>query len=140
MRRVLIESPYAGTSWFPPLRWYQRIQNVRYARKCMRDCLALGEAPYASHLLLTQPGILRDWVPSERRRGIDTGLLWGNYAEATVVYLDRGCSSGMIFGIKAAQAVGRYIEFRSLKPQQPGSEFFNTAERVIKIKNQEARE
>lgn len=53
---VLLESPYAGNVEL----------NVTYARACMRDCLKRGEAPFASHLLYTQPGVLDDLVPNER--------------------------------------------------------------------------
>ena len=49
MRRVIIESPYAG--------FVKR--NEDYARECLRDSLMRGEAPIASHLLYTQPGVLR---------------------------------------------------------------------------------
>jgi hypothetical protein len=48
MKLVIIESPYAG----------EVEANVAYARACMRDSLGHGEAPIASHLLYTQPGIL----------------------------------------------------------------------------------
>ena len=39
---VVIESPYAGDVE----------ANVAYAKRCVLDCLRLGEAPYASHLFL----------------------------------------------------------------------------------------
>lgn len=58
MRRVVLESPYAGNFI---VRWLNR----RYARKCVRHSLSLGEAPIASHLLYTQRGILRDHDPAE---------------------------------------------------------------------------
>jgi len=66
MRRVVLESPYAGN-------FIQRWLNRRYARRCMRDCLRRGESPFASHLLYTQPGVLRDTVALERRLGIEAG-------------------------------------------------------------------
>ena len=81
----------------------------------MRDSLERGEAPFASHLLYTQPGILNDNIPEERRRGINAGLAWGMKAERTVVYVDRGITPGMALGIKAAKEAGRPIEYRSLK-------------------------
>jgi hypothetical protein len=56
MRLVVLESPYAGDV----------DANVEYARACVRDALQRGDAPIASHLLYTQPGILRDEVPAER--------------------------------------------------------------------------
>jgi len=34
-------------------------------------------------------------VPAERKLGIDAGLAWRDVAEASVVYVDRGISSGM---------------------------------------------
>lgn len=99
-----MESPYAG----------DMDANVTYARACIRDCLSRGEAPMASHLLYTQPGILRDEVDAERLWGIDAGLAWGAKAEATVVYTDNGISRGMRYGIANAKASGRPVEYRSL--------------------------
>lgn len=64
MRLVVLESPYSGRDLAEVDR------NIRYARACMADCIRRGEAPYASHLLFTQPGILRDEVPEERKLGI----------------------------------------------------------------------
>jgi hypothetical protein len=113
MRRVILESPYAGRGgWLRQAlgRW----RNVRYARRCVRDSLARGEAPIASHLLYTQRGILDDACPIERQRGIAAGLAWGAAAEATVVYLDRGMSKGMRAGIAHAKAAGRPVEYRVL--------------------------
>lgn len=105
MIRVLVESPFAGDVE----------ENIRYARKCMADCFQRGEAPFASHLLYTQPGILNDAIPEERRLGIDAGLIWGSMAEKTVVYVDRGISSGMKYGIANAEAAGRPIEYRTVE-------------------------
>ena len=59
MIRVILESPYAGDIE----------RNVAYARMAVRDSLAKGEAPIASHLLYTQEGILKDEVPEERQWG-----------------------------------------------------------------------
>lgn len=108
MRLVVLESPYAGN-------FVQRYLNRRYARKCVRDSLRRGEAPIASHLLYTQPGILNDQVPAERKQGIDAGLAWRTVAEASVVYTDRGISEGMKYGIAAAQRQGTPVDMRSLK-------------------------
>lgn len=104
MRLVIIESPYAGDIE----------ANVEYARKCVRDSLMRGEAPIASHLLYTQPGVLRDEVPEERKQGIHAGLAWRKAADATVVYTDRGISQGMQFGIETASADGIRIEYRKI--------------------------
>lgn len=81
----------------------------------MRDSLFRGEAPFASHLLYAQDGILDDSIFFEREKGIEAGLLWGAKAELTVVYADLGISNGMERGISHAQAEGRPIEVRMLK-------------------------
>jgi hypothetical protein len=108
MRRVIVESPYNGAT-------EAEIEaNVAYARACLRDSLAHGEAPLASHLLYTQPGVLRDAVSGERQWGIAAGLAWGAVADATVVYVDRGVSPGMRLGIEDAEKHGRKLEYRSL--------------------------
>jgi len=102
MRRVLVESPYAGDV----------ARNTEYAKAAMLDCLGRGESPLASHLLLTQ--VLNDYVPDQRQFGIDAGLAWGAVAHATIVYTDLGVSNGMAQGIGDAIANGRPVEYRSL--------------------------
>ena len=104
MRRVILESPYAGNVE----------RNITYARACLRDSLFRGEAPIASHLLYTQPGVLNDNIPDERMRGIHAGLAWGEFAEATIVYTDHGISQGMHYGIENAKKTNRPVEFRKL--------------------------
>lgn len=104
MPLVLIESPYAGDVE----------KNIAYARACMRDSLYRGEAPFAMHLLYTQPGILNDAVPEERNWGIEAGLAWGKFAEITAVYSDLGITPGMEIGIQRAIQEGRKIEYREL--------------------------
>jgi len=105
MRRVYLESPYAGDV----------AANVAYARECVMDCLRRGEAPFASHLFFTQPGVLMDADPAERALGIQAGLAWAEVADATVVYMDHGVSPGMQLGIDAAEKAGRPIERRWLR-------------------------
>ena len=104
---VVIESPYAGDV----------SANETYARACMADSLRRGEAPIASHLLYTQPGILDDTIPAERLLGIHAGFAWNKHAELTAVYTDRGISAGMQYGIDAADADSRPVEYRTLPPQ-----------------------
>lgn len=103
-RLVIVESPYAGDVE----------RNVAYARAAMADCLRRGEAPFASHLLYTQPGVLDDTVPDERALGIAAGLAWGDRADATVVYVDLGMSTGMQYGVERAIAAGRALEHRRI--------------------------
>lgn len=106
---VIVESPYSGDVE----------ANVAYARECIRDCLLRGEAPYASHLLYTHPGVLDDTVKDERLLGMKAGMAWGAKASRTVVYIDMGISSGMIYGIEMAKKAGRPVEYRSLGEEDP---------------------
>lgn len=108
MRFVIVESPYNADT-------PEGIRaNLDYLRACMRDCLLRGEAPFASHGLYTQPGVLDDRHPEERAKGIDAGLEVGKRCDATIVYDDLGISTGMRYGIQAAERAGRPIETRSL--------------------------
>jgi hypothetical protein len=108
MRRVIIESPLAGAN--PE----EVAANVAYAKLCMRDSLARGEAPFASHLLYAQDGILDDTVACERETGIEAGLAWGAVADAVAVYMDRGVSPGMHRGIARHRLNRLPIEKRRL--------------------------
>jgi hypothetical protein len=82
----------------------------------VRDCLKRGEAPIASHLLYTQPDVLRDDAPDERKLGIEAGLAWACVAEAMVVYVDHGVSPGMRNAIAFAENLGLTIEHRRIRP------------------------
>jgi hypothetical protein len=103
MRRVILETPYAGDVQ----------SNVEYARLCLKDCLERGEAPIASHLLYTQ--VLDDTLPEERALGIEAGYAWlHGGTDAVVVYLGRGCSPGMRQAIKVAETLRVPVEYRFL--------------------------
>ncbi len=102
---VVVESRYAGD--IP--------RNEAYARAAVRDCILRGEVPLASHLLYTQPGILRDDVPEERELGMGLGWHAMRRANYVVVYGDLGFSSGMVRGCVAAIAAGKRIKLRFLK-------------------------
>lgn len=104
MRKVIVESPYAGDVE----------TNLRYLRACLRDCLLRGEAPFASHAIYTQPGVLDDKNTAEREHGIVAGFTWRKAADATVVYTDLGMSNGMKYGLTDAAQAQCPIEFRSL--------------------------
>lgn len=108
-RLVLLESPYAGDV----------ARNEAYARAAMLDCFRRGEYPFASHLLYTQPGVLRDDDPIERETGINAGLAWGELAARTVVYADHGITRGMQRGIERARELGRPVEIRYLRGEAP---------------------
>lgn len=104
MKRVLIESPYAGDVE----------RNLRYLRAAMRDCLKRGEAPYASHAIYTQPGVLNDNDPEERELGMRAGWAYLEAVDLVVAYCDLGTSSGMLRGCVRAVDAGLRVEYRSL--------------------------
>ena len=108
MRRVILESPYRGKNSVETER------NVTYAKACIRDSLARGEAPLASHLLYTHRGILKDTHQSNRKMGMNAGWAWYPVAEACVVYTDCGISEGMQMGMEEAKIHGVPIEERSI--------------------------
>lgn len=104
MHLVVIESPFAGDV----------SANLEYLRACLADSLGRGEAPFASHGLYTQPGVLRDDAPEEREHGIAAGFAWGARADLVAVYMDRGISGGMKTGIDRALAAGQPVEYRRI--------------------------
>ena len=106
--RVIIESPFAAKDDADIAR------NIDYARAALRDSLLRGEAPYASHLLYTQPGVLDDRDTAQRKMGMLAGFAWGRVATSSVVYVDRGVSVGMKAGIARAESEGRKVVERSL--------------------------
>lgn len=113
-RLVILESPYRPEGATAEDRRVSLARNLIYARACVKDCLSLGEAPFASHLIYAQPGVLEDEIPRERAMGLSAGLAWAQAAELTVVYRDLGISPGMAEGIRRANETGRRVVFRTL--------------------------
>ena len=74
---VIIESPLRGATGSPE----EYTRNRIYARRCARYCLLNGMAPFASHLIYDQPGILDDLKPEERALGIQAGLAWAKIGD-----------------------------------------------------------
>lgn len=93
---VVVESPYAGGS-----EW-----AAEYLSQCLAYCVARGWSPYASHALLTRPGVLRDDCPTERDVGVQLGFAWRRAADFTVVFIDFGLSAGMRLGVEHADRLG----------------------------------
>lgn len=102
MKKVIIESPYAGNLE----------RNIEYAKMCLADSLSRGEAPIASHLLYTQ--VLDDLKPNERQTGIDAGLEWLKVADLHVFYLDYGWSLGMLHASQKSYASKIEVETRKI--------------------------
>ena len=118
MRRVVIESPWAGDTE----------ANAAYLRRCIADSLSRGEAPFASHGLY--PGALDDADPEHRKRGVRAGYAWGREAETVVVYLDRGISPGMVGGIRHYARHGLHVVARRLDGE---SGAYEDQKRVMRV-------
>ena len=104
MKRIVIESPYAGDIE----------RNEAYARRAMKHALSKHEAPFLSHMLYTQPGVLNDLDPRERALGITAGFAWGCHADLIAVYCDYGISNGMLSGITNGIRCKTPIVFRMI--------------------------
>lgn len=113
MRLVVVESPYAGDVE----------RNLAYARRAVADCLRRKETAYASHLLLTQPGILDDLNPEEGALGIRAGLEWHSVAEAICFYIDLGWSNGMRGAFDHARRRFKQIEIRALDRELSAADY-----------------
>lgn len=101
-RLIIIESPYAGSIE----------TNLAYLRRCIRDSLLRGEAPFASHQMY--PGALDDGIPEERLKGILAGFAWWPSADWLAFYLDLGWSRGMRAALGRARSMGMEHAFRVL--------------------------
>lgn len=103
MRRVVVESPYAGDV----------DANVEYLVQCLADSLSRQEAPFASHRMY--PGVLDDADRDQRELGIAAGYEWMMMADMVVFYVDRGFSPGMLRALDRVRTLGLPHSFRSLE-------------------------
>lgn len=106
MRLVIVESPYSG----------DLVTNLAYLRRCLRDAIARGESPYASHAII--PGALDDTIPAERDLGIRCGYAWWKAAHLVAFYIDLGWSGGMRQALHRAKTMHMKIEERTIADYQ----------------------
>ena len=125
-RRVIVESPYGHEQDHLVAR------NIAYLRACMRDCVLRHESPYASHGFLTQPGVLRDEVESERALGIEAGFVWRRAADCAVFYTDLGVSRGMELALEACALLQLPYQMRTLGDWQAE---YEERRRISRAKN-----
>ena len=83
-----------------------------------------------SNLCSSQPGVLDDLKPEERKLGIEAGFAWSDAFEGTghgneyvvrplvAFYADHGFSRGMEAAFERAQQYGRPYEIRYLYKEQ----------------------
>lgn len=120
--RVVVESPYAGkhgASCRCDDCQIDLAANLKYARGALRDCLQRREAPFASHLLYTQDGVLDDHIPKDRNLGIGAGFIYRKGSNLSAFYVDRGISTGMGFGLEDVQTIAQSFELRSMLEIDP---------------------
>jgi guanylate kinase len=110
MKRVYLESPYKGKNW------ENTKENLHFGRLCMHDCLVnRNEAPFPSHLLYTQPGVLDDKIEAERELGgFKAGPAFKKVCDSSVFYINRGISGGMYRGARISIAMKQEFEYRVL--------------------------
>lgn len=102
---IIVESPYAGDVE----------QNTLYAQRAMKYCLLHQEAPYASHLLYTQPNVLDDDKPNERDLGIHAGFAFKHLPNVhTTFFTDYGMSSGMELALTYLKLNNLPFSFRKI--------------------------
>lgn len=108
MKLTILESPYAAAT--------QEILDIHiwYARSAMKQLLLEGYAPFASHLLYTQPGILDDNIQQERNQGILAGMLWSQHCSQVHMFIDLGISPGMASARRQHNDLGRVVINRRL--------------------------
>lgn len=114
MKRVILESPFAGRGEDSVAKSIDREQNIEFARRCLRDCALRDESALASHLIWTQPHVLDDDNPEERKLGIALGLAWSSVADYHVFYTDRGWSRGMMEALYFCLKAGKELYIRGL--------------------------
>ena len=100
MKPVIVESPYAAKD----LQDTPQFEiNLAYMRSCLRDCLLKHEAPFASHAIYTQPGVLVDEIEEDRILGIKAGFAVRKLYTASIFYVDLGMSNGMNWGYEGSR-------------------------------------
>lgn len=104
---TIIESPFSGDTF----------RNVLYAQAAVRDSIARGETPFASHLFFTQ--VLQDELLDEREQGFRLASRFYGFAKQVVLYTDLGISKGMIWGMERARDHGIPVVQRQMFPEGP---------------------
>jgi len=119
--RVVLESPLSNRNG------HTVEENTAYLNLCLKDSIARGEAPYASHRFF--PGLLNDDSAEERKLGMEMGFNWGSVAAEAVVYVDHGITGGMLEGIRLWVTQGKTVTYRALEEKNfPLADLLNHGE------------
>jgi hypothetical protein len=104
---VVIESPWAGLG--------AGERALDYLRNCIRDSLARGEIPWASHAMLAHTRALYEEDEDQRAEGLETNReMIRCHAQLVVFYTDHGMSPGMKLARQWAGMHGVRIEERKI--------------------------
>lgn len=100
-RAIVIESPFKDEP-----------MALHYLGECVKDSIARGEAPFASHGFYTR--WLEDSDSTQRAQGIECQLALIRSTGRAVFYTDLGISKGMQEALQFCNRSGISIEFREL--------------------------
>lgn len=104
---VIIESPWAGLG--------AGERAAHYLRQCIRDVLARGEIPWASHAMLAHTRALYEEDAEQRLEGLEINkAMIQHYAHLIAFYTDHGLSPGMLMAKRWAVMHGKKIEERKI--------------------------
>ncbi len=109
MKRVVIESPYAG----------DEEANKVYRQVVICHSIKQWEAPFASHQMYTDA--LNDDDLYQRLIGCGAGYTWMKIADLVAFYMDRGFSSGMKSALYKAVDYSLPIQFRWINGPVPAT-------------------
>jgi hypothetical protein len=113
MKLIAVESPYGSDDW------QEIAENIHYLRACMHYVHLQGNAPYASHAISTQPGVLDDsdkGPGGERETGIFGGQAIADRMDEKWVFMDKGMTTGMEYGYKRSGEINQPILIKELGP------------------------
>lgn len=112
MQTVTLESPYAAT------KKHTVEEHISYAQECVEALLREGLAPFASHLLYTQPGVLDDNSPKDRALGIEAGLTLAEKTDMRVFAVDYGMSRGMLTALERTKGQQLGVMAHKIAPKK----------------------
>lgn len=106
VKLVVIESPWAGLDAGP--------QAKHYLKQCIRDSIARGELPWASHAMFAWTEALYEGDEEQRAEGLILNKKMILRADMIAIYTDKGKSAGMKDAETWAKMHGKNVEYRTI--------------------------
>lgn len=103
---AVIESPWAGLD--------AGSKAKHYLKQCIRDSLARGEIPWASHAMLAWTEALYEGDEEQRAEGLLVNKKMILKADVVAIYVDKGKSGGMKEAETWARMHGITVEIRNI--------------------------